>query len=60
MRLSFHIIEMLKRKSGNGLRLPSDCAYLSRQEAEKRFQNLVAYVFNRMRENGAKFSESQK
>ena len=29
MRLPFHIIEMLRRKSGNGLRLLSDCDYLS-------------------------------
>jgi len=29
MKLPLHIIEMLKRKSGNGLRLPSDCEYLS-------------------------------
>ncbi len=29
MRLSFHIIELLKRKSENGLRLPSDCELLS-------------------------------
>ena len=29
MILPFHIIELLKRKSGNGLRLPSDCEYLS-------------------------------
>lgn len=28
-----------------------------RQEAESRFQNLVAYVFNRMRENGEKLSK---
>ena len=29
MKLPFHIIEMLKRKSGSDLRLPSDCEYLS-------------------------------
>ena len=29
MRLSFHIIELLKEKSGNQLRLPSDCEFLS-------------------------------
>lgn len=29
MRLPFHIIEMLKRKSGADLRLPSDCELLS-------------------------------
>lgn len=29
MKLPFHIIEMLKRKSGSGLRLPSDCEILS-------------------------------
>lgn len=29
MRLSFHIIQQLKRQSGNDLRLPSDCEYLS-------------------------------
>lgn len=29
MKLPFHIIEQLKRKSGNDLRLPSDCEYLS-------------------------------
>ena len=29
MKLSFHIIEMLKRKSGSDLRLPSDCELLS-------------------------------
>lgn len=29
MRLSFHIIELLKAKSGNQLRQPSDCEFLS-------------------------------
>ena len=29
MKIPFNIIELLKRKSGNGLRLPSDCEYLS-------------------------------
>ena len=29
MRLLFHIIQLLKAKSGNELRLPSDCEYLS-------------------------------
>ena len=29
MKLPFHIIELLKRKSENGLRLPSDCELLS-------------------------------
>lgn len=29
MKLPFHIIELLKRKSGSGLRLPSDCELLS-------------------------------
>lgn len=29
MKLSFHIIEMLKRKLGHDLRLPSDCQLLS-------------------------------
>lgn len=29
MRLSFHIIELLKEKSGNQLRQPSDCEFLS-------------------------------
>lgn len=29
MKLPFHIIEMLKRKSGSDLRLPSDCEFLS-------------------------------
>ena len=29
MILPFHIIQLLKRKSGNELRLPSDCEYLS-------------------------------
>lgn len=29
MKLPFHIIEMLKEKSGNDLRLPSDCEFLS-------------------------------
>ena len=29
MTLPFHIIQLLKRKSGNELRLPSDCEYLS-------------------------------
>jgi len=29
MKLPFHIVELLKRKSGNGLRLPSDCELLS-------------------------------
>jgi hypothetical protein len=29
MRLPFHIIQLLKAKSGNDLRLPSDCEFLS-------------------------------
>ena len=29
MKLPFHIIEQLKRKSGNELRIPSDCELLS-------------------------------
>ena len=29
MRLPFHIVQLLKGKSGNGLRLPSDCVFLS-------------------------------
>ena len=29
MKLPFHIVEMLKRKSGSGLRQPSDCEILS-------------------------------
>ena len=29
MRLPFHIVEMLRRKSGNRLRLPSDCDFLA-------------------------------
>ena len=29
MKLPFHIIELLKRMSGNALRQPSDCEYLS-------------------------------
>ena len=29
MKLPFHVIELLKRKSGSGLRLPSDCELLS-------------------------------
>jgi hypothetical protein len=29
MKFPFHIIQLLKRKSGNDLRLPSDCEFLS-------------------------------
>ena len=29
MKLPFHVIELLKRKSGNDLRLPADCELLS-------------------------------
>ena len=29
MRLPFHIVQLLKEKSGNDLRLPSDCEFLS-------------------------------
>ena len=29
MKLPFHIIQQLKEKSGNELRLPSDCEFLS-------------------------------
>ena len=29
MKLPFHIVEMLKTKSGSDLRLPSDCEFLS-------------------------------
>lgn len=29
MKLPFHIIQLLRSKSGNDLRLPSDCEYLS-------------------------------
>ena len=28
MKLPFHIIQLLKRKSGNDLRQPSDCEFL--------------------------------
>jgi len=36
MQLPFHIIELLKRKSGNGLRLPSDYELLSLDIASAR------------------------
>ena len=29
MKLPFHVIQLLKRRSGNDLRLPSDCEFLS-------------------------------
>lgn len=29
MRISFHILQLLKEKSGSDLRQPSDCEYLS-------------------------------
>lgn len=29
MKLPFHIIQLLKEKSGNELRLPSDCEFMS-------------------------------
>jgi len=35
MKLPFHIIQMLKRKSGNDLRQPSDCEFLSLDIASK-------------------------
>jgi hypothetical protein len=28
MKLPFHIVQLLKEKSGNDLRQPSDCEYL--------------------------------
>lgn len=48
MKLPFHIIEMLKRKSGNGLRLPSDCEFLSLDIASKTGVRIGATTLKRL------------
>ena len=48
MKLPFHIIEMLKRKSGNDLRLPSDCEYLSLDIESKTGVHIGATTLKRL------------
>ena len=48
MRLPFHIIEMLKRKSGADLRLPSDCELLSLDIESKTGVHIGATTLKRL------------
>lgn len=48
MQLPFHIVELLKRKSGNGLRLPSDCEQLSLDIASKTGVRIGATTLKRL------------
>ena len=48
MKLPFHIIQMLKKKSGNDLRLPSDCEYLSLDIESKTGVHIGATTLKRL------------
>ena len=48
MRLSFHIIELLKEKSGNQLRQPSDCEFLSLDIESKTRVHIGATTLKRL------------
>lgn len=48
MRLSFHILQLLKEKSGNDLRLPSDCEFLSLDIESKTGIRLGATTLKRL------------
>ena len=48
MRLSFHIIELLKEKSGNQLRQPSDCEFLSLDIVSKTRVRIGATTLKRL------------
>ena len=48
MKIPFNIIELLKRKSGNGLRLPSDCEYLSLDIESKTGVHIGATTLKRL------------
>ena len=48
MRLPFHIVQMLKDMSGNDLRLPSDCEYLSLDIASKTGVRIGATTLKRL------------
>ena len=48
MKLPFHIIGLLKRKSGNDLRLPSDCEYLSLDIESKTGVHIGATTLKRL------------
>ena len=49
MKLPFHIIELLKRKSGSDLRLPSDCELLSLDIESKTGVRIGATMLKRLR-----------
>lgn len=48
MKLPFHIIQMLKRKSGSDLRQPSDCEFLSLDIASKTGVRIGATTLKRL------------
>ena len=48
MKLPFHIVQMLKEKSGSDLRLPSDCEYLSLDIASKTGIRIGATTLKRL------------
>ena len=48
MRLPFHIIQLLKEKSGNALRIPSDCEYLSLDIESKTSVRIGATTLKRL------------
>jgi len=48
MRLSFQIIQLLKTRSGNGLRQPSDCEYLSLDVESKTGVHIGATTLKRL------------
>lgn len=48
MRLPFHIIQLLKEKSGNELRLPSDCEFLSLDIESKTGVHIGATTLKRL------------
>ena len=48
MRLPFHIIQLLKSKSENGLRQPSDCEFLSLDTESKTGVRIGATTLKRL------------
>ena len=48
MKLSFHIVQLLKERSGNDLRLPSDCEYLSLDIESKTGVHIGATTLKRL------------
>ena len=48
MKLPFHILQLLKKKSGSGLRLPSDCEFLSLDIESKTGVHIGATTLKRL------------